>query len=369
MTPSHAADMVRSFEEGRNTFKKGDYKAAVEHYAEVTTENPGCMEAWNNLGVALCELFQLRRALEAYDRIPESRRTSKTWYNIALAQYYSADHDDALKSIQRCLDLTPSHAAAFDLRGKSQLEQEDYEGAMRSFNQAFTAAGEPRFLLWEAYALHLGSEFTRDLNEQAHKRLLTLLIRRLERLEKFSKRTGEEEVQQQALYFLGCCYSRYGDPLSAIDKLNECLRTNVESETSRAARELLEQTWNYRLRPPWWKWWLQSPSRLNRSLKRVIFTCVFVLLLLIIALFLLHPFIRGLNPRPGMQPDWGVYLFVAGLLLVILVSPSVDQIKTKELEIKMHAPPPLSPLPSPARLEPRIGSMSNGGNEPPDALL
>jgi hypothetical protein len=44
---------------------------------------------------------------------------------------------------------------------------------------------------------------------------------------------------------------------------------------------------------------------------------------------------------------------------MILLFPGVEHIKTKDLEIKMHAFSPLDPFPSPAMMENYIGQMSH----------
>lgn len=357
MTSIYVSDVDQLFDEGKVAFEAGRYEEARKAYEKVLEKDPTCVEAWNNLGVAFCELYQFRKSIEAYSKIDDSLRTTETWYNVALAYYFARDYDKALDNTQKSIDTDNYNFKALDLRGKIQIEQEDYQNAMVSFNQAFTVSGNPKFLLWEAYALHLLSEFSKGIDEQTHKRLLNLLIRRLERLERLAQHANAKSAHEQALYFLGCCYSRYKDYLTAVDKLDECLETNTKSEVTQAAQNLLEQIWNYQIRPPWWRWWLKSPSFLNRSTKRFIFGFTFIFLLIIIILFLLHPFIPMLYPSLKLQADWSVYLFVAALLLVILVSPSVEQIKTKDMEIKMHSPPPLDPFPSPARMEDHIGSM------------
>jgi len=62
-------------------------------------------------------------------------------------------------------------------------------------------------------------------------------------------------------------------------------------------------------------------------------------------------------PGITLTPDWSVLLFVAGLLLVVIVSPSVEQIRTKEIEVKVHTPTSIDPFPTPAQWESHIGSM------------
>jgi hypothetical protein len=350
MEAKNLADLDQLFKEGNDAMALKHYFDAKSIYEKILEENPTCDETWNNLGVALCELFKFRDSLKAYNIIDESRRTTQTWYNVALAYYYSSEYDQALESVQKCIEKDNDNFRAFDLKGKIQIEQEDYQNALESFNQAFTVSGDPKFLLWEAYAFHLLCEFSGEIDEQTHKRSLHLLIRRLERLKRLAQKANVKAVHEQTLYFLGCCYSRYKDYLTAVDKLDECLGVSSKSEVTQAARNLLEQIWNYQVRPPWWRWWWQSPSFLGGSAKRYIFGITFISLLLIITLFLFHPFLE-------LQAEWGLYLFVVGLLLFILVSPSVEQIKTKDMEIKMHGPPPLDLFPSPARMEDQIGSM------------
>jgi hypothetical protein len=63
-------------------------------------------------------------------------------------------------------------------------------------------------------------------------------------------------------------------------------------------------------------------------------------------------------PGVTLTPDWGVLLFVAGLLLIVIISPSVEQIKTKEIEINVHTASPIDPFPSPAKWESQIGAMA-----------
>jgi tetratricopeptide (TPR) repeat protein len=263
---------------------------------------------------------------------------------------HSAVGDQALTCIKNIFDANAYKLMALDLKGKVEIEQEDYENAMISFNHAFTTSGDPKFLLWEAYALYLLSEFRSDVDEKTQRKLLHILIKRLERLQHLALKHKNQEIREQTLYYLGCSYSRYKDYVTAIGKLRECLQENTKSEVSQAARSLLEQDWN-QTRPPLWRWWLHSPSFLNSATKKVVFIATLTVLILIILFFLFHPFITILDPSLKLQADWSVYLVVAGLLIIILLFPSIENIKTKDLEIKMHASSPLEPFPSPAMME------------------
>lgn len=106
------------------------------------------------------------------------------------------------------------------------------------------------------------------------------------------------------------------------------------------------------------EWWLQSPAYLGGRLKVALFGVIFLLFVLLLLFFLFHPFISMTFPGITVTPDWSVLLFVAGLLLVVILSPSVEQIKTKEIEVKVHATPPVQPFPPSAIWEAYIGAMA-----------
>jgi tetratricopeptide (TPR) repeat protein len=93
MTPSGITDLKDLFQKGKDALNAREFEEARSLYESVIRDDPDCVEAWNNLGVALCELDLYREALKAYDRIGEDRRTEATWYNVSLAYYYSRDKD------------------------------------------------------------------------------------------------------------------------------------------------------------------------------------------------------------------------------------------------------------------------------------
>ena len=345
-------ELKRLFQKGKEAIKEHEFEKAKGLYESITKADPACIEAWNNLGVAFCELDRYRESLKAYSRIEEDQRTDQTWYNMTLAHYYSRTYDQALNCIEKALEIDSYNSAALDLKGRIQIEQEDYQNSMASFNLAFATGGDPKFLLWEAYSLYLYSEFSKDIDERAQRKLLNTLIRRLERVEKIAHDHKISDVSEQCLYYLGCAYSRYKDYVTAIDRLEQCLQQNTNSRFGQAARSLLEQNWN-QIRPPLWKWWLHSPSNLNYKPKRTIAISALIVLILMMVFFLIHP-LFGLKDKV----EWSIYLFVAGLLLILLLSPSVEQITTKDVEIKMHASTPLDPFPAPAKMEGDIGAMS-----------
>jgi tetratricopeptide (TPR) repeat protein len=308
--------------------------------------------------VAFCQRREFKKALEAYSHIGNDRRTTNTWYNIALTHFYCREYEDALQCLQQSLALDADNISAIDLQGRICIEQERYQEAMDTFRRAFITSSNLKFLLWEVYALYLMSEFSPNLDDQAHKRLLHLLIKRLERIDSFTTETDGIEIKQNALYFLGCAYSRAHDFSTAIDKLTACIEKDRSSDIAHSAKKLLDHVWSNYIKPPWWRWWLQSPRFLAGTAKRVVFTLVFTLFVVMLLFFLFHPFMSMTFPGVILAPDWTVLLFVAGLLLVVIVSPSIEQIRAREIEIRIQSASPIDPFPSPAIWEGYIGAMA-----------
>ncbi|MDI6704504.1 MAG: hypothetical protein QME40_07530, partial [bacterium] len=105
--------------------------------------------------------------------------------------------------------------------------------------------------------------------------------------------------------------------------------------------------WNYQIRPSWWRWWLDSP--LYRWPKRIGFS---ILSLFISALLLLHPFIPSWFP--SLKVNWTLYVFLIVLLLLILIFPSIERIKVRDIEVEVCSPPHFEPILSPPEMEEKI---------------
>jgi hypothetical protein len=113
----------------------------------------------------------------------------------------------------------------------------------------------------------------------------------------------------------------------------------------------LDNIWNYEIRPTWWRWWLLSP--LDCWLKRVL---VFFIFSFLSFLLVFHPFIPIWF---SIEINWHVYIILILFLIFILFSPGIQSIKTKEIEVELHSPPPLRPILSPVEMEARIKELKN----------
>jgi len=250
---------------------------------------------------------------------------------------------EASENVEKALKIERDLIPALSLQGRIKIEEKDYDAASEYFKKAMSLdIGNQIHFLWDIYANYLKAEFTMDSEDKKYQEEVATIIRNLEKMnETLSKKQNQgKEIKAYVLYFLGHFYLKSNDIFTAKEKLEECIKLKSKSSIEAPARELLDNIWNYRIKPPWWRWWLSSP--LYRWLKRIGFS---ILLLLILALFLLHPFIPGWFP--SLQINWSLYAFLIVFLIIILVSPSIEHIRARDIEVELHSPPPYEPVLSP----------------------
>jgi len=247
-------------------------------------------------------------------------------------------------------------ALALSLQGRIKIEERDYDAASESFRKAISLdAGNPLLLLWDAYANYLKTEFSSGLKDEKYQERIASITRSLERADKLSKKHGE--TRSYILYFLGYFYYKSKDFVTAKGRLKECITLKSGSPIEPFAHELLDNIWTYQIRPPWWRWWWDSP--LDSQRRRATFV---TLSLFIFALLLLHPYIPGWFRFPLV--NWALYGLLVALLLIILASPSIERIRARDIEVEMHSPPPFEPVLSPTIIEQRIEEMTERYSEP-----
>ncbi len=240
---------------------------------------------------------------------------------------------------------------ALILKGKIEIEKKVYEGAITSFEEAIRCGlGDSRALFWAAYAKYLKAE-TSPYREGWNNREVVEIISNLERASHLSKRDEKKEERQNILYFLGFLYYKTSDFFKAEEKLKECVSIEFKSPTKSKARELLNYVWNYKINPPWWRWWLFSPS--NLWIKRVVFS---FLILIICLTVLFHSFaaelfifIAGIWKPCTIIAHlqgckcWQIDIATIALSVFFLIWPNVNKIWIKDIGIELSPPPSFEP--------------------------
>ena len=341
--------------------KLGRHEEAVKAYQRaaalaVALEGREDEQAWHNMGVALAKLRRYKEALTVFRKVIQLNPDSALAHSILGEVFFSlGNRDSAYQKAEDALSINEDNPSALSLKGKIQIEQQDYDSAQASFEKAIPFdVGEPRLLVWHSYAEYLGAEFSSDSEGEKYQEKVISIIRELERAQEIATGTEREEIRACALYFLGYFYYKSKDIFAAKEKLQQCIE--IESSVKASAREMLNYIWDYEIRPPWWRWWLDSPT--YGWTTRLIFG---VLMGLILVLFWL----------PALKAKWFVsdqaremkslvcilYISFVALLVLILMLPKIESIKAKEIEIELRTPPPFEFVLSPAIMEAEITKL------------
>ncbi len=325
----------KCFNKGVELSELGRHEEALKAYEKAVEINPQYAKAWFYKGFALGEFERHEEALRAYEKAIEmNRQYAKAWYAKGVALAKVGKHEETKEAYEKAIEIDPKNALAYtnlgelffkfgnlkeasekiekalningrlvsawSLQGRIKIEQKAYDAASEAFKKAmYLDIGNPIHFLWDIYAYYLKAEFTLDSKDKKYQEEISRIIRNLEKMnETLSKNQKQEkEMRAYVLYFLGHFYLKSNDIFTAKEKLEECIKLKSKSSIEAPARELLGNIWNYRIKPLWWRWWLNSP--LYCWPKRIGFS---ILLLLILALLLLHPFIPGWFP--SFQINW-----------------------------------------------------------------
>ncbi|HJQ71333.1 MAG TPA: tetratricopeptide repeat protein [Blastocatellia bacterium] len=123
-------------------YNKGEYRAALAEFQEITQERPDAAGAWYYVG--LCE-FKLKR----YDRVelplsraidlleaqsPQSQEIAGAWYTIGLSHYLSNQFDRAIEPLKRYIELTTKAKRELDPSARAALGRAYY--SLERFDEA-----------------------------------------------------------------------------------------------------------------------------------------------------------------------------------------------------------------------------------------
>jgi tetratricopeptide (TPR) repeat protein len=365
----------------------GRYERSLEAYDKVIELNAKHAGAWNNKGVTFDKLARYQQAREAFEvAIGIDPKDALLRVNLGGVLFKLLDLKGAAQKVKDALDTNPLQPDAFGLLGKIKIEERDYAGAAEAFRKAIPLdADNPWLLLWLAYAEYLNAEFSlRSMEKEnggdecipdrseaktgyeinldcsksgkkknvrrmreadnTYQEKMLLIMRGLERAENLCEKRGKQHRETRAyiLYLLSCFYHKNRDIFACKEKLQQCIA--LKSSIRSPARELLRKVWSFQVRPSWWHWWFGSPQ--YPWAKRILFG---VIGLLILGLLVLHPFIKDwLRP---LELDSVLYALLVVLLLLVLLSPRIERIKAKDVEIQLRAPAAVEFVLSPARME------------------
>ena len=320
------------------------YKEALEAYKKALVLDPKNAVIWNGKGAALYRLKRYKEALTAYEKAIELNRKYATPYaNLGELFLVHGGLEKAFDNVEKAYSLNKTHFLALLIKGRVEIEKKEYDSAVKFFEKAaHSKLGNPLPLLWTAYARYLKAESHFKPKSKEHKEIMFAIIRDLEKAYDLSKEY-QKELKAFILYVLGYFYYKNGDIFAAKERLEDCIGLESKMEKLKRifgsksfvrprTRDLLNYIWDYEIKPSWWRWWLFSPTW--HWPKRILF---FLFLLPIPFLLLFHPVIPTFSE--SIVTDWRISGVIVALLILILLSPNIEKIKVKDIEMEMRSPP------------------------------
>lgn len=286
---------------------------------------------------------------------------------------------------------------AYTIKGQIEVDKLNYDNAITCFENARYLKAEFLTSKKKDKSQKQNSEKIDPINEKYREGIISI-IRDLEKISvEFDKRKkninlsvteherekiDKEKLSEEYVYYLtGYLYYKINDFYSALDKLQKCISlkprkngnqtirsVDEQKSVKEPAKILINNIWEYQINPPFWRWWLESP--INKKAKREFFGATSVLVF--IALF--PEFTRDLvlalidflasfpsvsllisslpAPLKGLIQDVNALIpeffnsinettqyIILAILFFILLFPSIEHIKGKDLEIKLKNSP------------------------------
>ncbi|MGB9939284.1 tetratricopeptide repeat protein [Methanosarcina sp.] len=400
------------------------YREAMEAFEKSIYLNPKQGFPWNGKGLILMGFNQFDKAMKSFKSsiyydpsfIPSYNSLTMLYLEIGNLKGANSVSDDAFIK-------EPNNCSTLFLKGKIEFEKLNYDNAIYYFKEAISQnPGDPLILLWEVYAKYLKAEINFGPTDKKYQNIILSCTRELEKVNVLSSSNNETEhlfstkkgvetvegifskiryfpynfkrgssisigmlanttnallkynnrrIEANINYFLGCCYYKLNDYVSAKDKFINCIKLNSEPEITNYAKQLTDYLWDYKINTPVCKWWLDSP--LHRLRRRVTFSlllsAIFGLLLpepsYLLVLFLYNYTSKILLPFPSIYEDLNSFLLflflpflslfsfvnwtsnttqyalLILLLFFFLIYPCLKSLKGSEVEIEMQSPQPL----------------------------
>ncbi len=380
------------------------YSYALKSFEKAITIDPKDANAWKYKGLSLLDLGRDTECQEAFIQAlyldPKDAQM-----NTILAEYYLTfgDINNAFKYIENALLIDKDNAISLYIKGKIKIEEQDYVTSIRCFKKAISLElRDMTYLLWDSYAKYLMAELELASDEKKYQDTILGIIRELRKIEcnyieyNISQTISNWvfritpyqvkkilidmfEIIKRALidlniseentvkilgimhpifvkfestknvaynyYFLGCFYYKINDYFTAIDCLKQCKKLSSDREINNSASEILNNIWNNKIRPSFWKWWLHSPS--NLWFKRISFIILsFFLFGILLPIQSIDIFKNSFFSSINWAENTVQLTLLTLTIIFILTSPNIQYFKSSQIEIEIRPPTEFELIPS-----------------------
>jgi tetratricopeptide (TPR) repeat protein len=131
------AGFEKSFNEGTQAMRAGDWNSAVTSFTQATKILPGSAQAHFNLGLAQLQQERPQEAIPAFNRAIElSPRLKGAHLFLGIAHYRLNDYPAAITALRKETQIDAANAKALMWLGVAQLAAGDADAAVASLDKA-----------------------------------------------------------------------------------------------------------------------------------------------------------------------------------------------------------------------------------------
>ncbi len=103
---------------GDSAFNEYFIEQACQYWEEAINENPNNLDTYNKLGICFLLLKENEKAVSIFeDGLKLNGRNADMSYNLALAQYYCGDFEEACRVLEKVISLNWCYPRANYLKG------------------------------------------------------------------------------------------------------------------------------------------------------------------------------------------------------------------------------------------------------------
>jgi len=134
-------DIERLLEDAANSGKRGDYAGAARVFEQILTHDRSHLLTLMRYGLLALQVGDMQRALFLAQRaVTVHPGSAEAHHCLALAQYRTGKHRDAMRSMSRALALRPRYMEATLNLGNMMLETGDPQAALERYQAALDIA-------------------------------------------------------------------------------------------------------------------------------------------------------------------------------------------------------------------------------------
>jgi tetratricopeptide (TPR) repeat protein len=337
---------------GESLYRLKEYKDSshLKECERAVDINPTDSHAWTFQGVCLHRLGWYDRALSCFDKVIDKKMNPNfdlAWYLRGYTLDYLGKHEEALRYYNEAIRLNRNDADYWISKGIALYELAEYDEAVKCFEKeaikldptykdlAYLKKGECEYskkYSEERYSKALQSyrEVSDDSEYYANKYYNMGLCHYQQALFKEAEEEYQKAIDKkplvEAYYNLGVLYNKINKENDAKIRFEKCLQ--IDSNFSRAndAINALKNT----TQSEWFGWWF-TREKIRKAFGLIL---MFSIVAIVISTTVVTVYVSYINKQGFEEHTVTALIVMLGLLVLILLLPSLRRFKVSEIELE-----------------------------------